>query len=98
MKLLEEKIFTLDGHNIKSMEGFHDEVQKVLCPKFTKYGRNWHAFNDILRGGFLSFELDEKITIIFKNKRYVEKRLGEGFFNKFTKVVAQNDNVELKFE
>ena len=95
---MEEKIFTIKGQNINSIEEFHDEIQNVLCPKFTKYGRNWHAFNDILHGGFLSFELGEKITIIFKNKRDVEKRLGEGFFNKFTKVVAQNDNVELKFE
>jgi len=96
--MTESKIFIINGQNINSLEEFHDEVQKVLCPKFTKYGRNWHAFNDILRGGFLSFELGEKIIIIFKNKRYVEKRLGEGFLNKFTKVVAQNDNVELLFK
>ena len=95
---MENKTFTLNGHNINSLKEFHDEVKNVLCPKFTKYGRNWHAFNDILRGGFLTFELDEKITIVFKNKRYVEKRLGEGFLNQFTKIVAQNDNVELKFE
>ncbi|MHA1126536.1 MAG: barstar family protein [Candidatus Heimdallarchaeota archaeon] len=96
--MTESKIFTINGQNINSLEEFHDEVQKVLCPKFTKYGRNWHAFNDILHGGFLSFELGEKITIIFKNKRYVEKRLGEGFLRQFTKVVAQNDNVELLFK
>ncbi|MHA1354845.1 MAG: barstar family protein [Candidatus Heimdallarchaeota archaeon] len=96
--MTESKIFIINGQNINSLEEFHDEVQNVLCPKFTKYGRNWHAFNDILRGGFLSFELGEKIIIIFKNKRYVEKRLGEGFFNQFTKVVGQNDNVELKFD
>ena len=95
---MEKKIFIINGHNINSLEDFHDEVQNVLCPKFKKYGRNWNAFNDILRGGFLSFELDEKITIIFKYKRYVEKRLGEGFLNQFTKTVAHNDNVELKFE
>ena len=95
---MESKTFTINGKNINSLEDFHDEVQNVLCPKFTKYGRNWHAFNDILRGGFLSFELGEKITIIFKNKRYVEKHLGEGFLRQFNKVVAQNDNVELLFK
>ncbi|MHA1186827.1 MAG: barstar family protein, partial [Candidatus Heimdallarchaeota archaeon] len=55
--MTESKIFIINGQNINSLEEFHDEVQNVLCPKFTKYGRNWHAFNDILRGGFLSFEL-----------------------------------------
>ncbi len=67
--MTEGKIFIMNGRNISSIEEFHDEVQNVLCPKFTRYGRSWNAFNDILRGGFGTFELGEKIIIIFKNKR-----------------------------
>ena len=63
--MIDGKIFTINGRNINSYDEFHDEVQSVLCPKFKHYGRNWHAFNDILRGGFGTFELGEKIIIIF---------------------------------
>ncbi|MHA1156919.1 MAG: barstar family protein [Candidatus Heimdallarchaeota archaeon] len=96
--MMEDKIFTISGRNINSIEEFHDEVQNVLCPKFSGYGRNWNAFNDILRGGFGPFELDEKIIIIFKNKRNVRKRLGENFLVKLTRLVEKHDNVELIFE
>lgn len=97
-QLSEIKVFTLDGHNINSISEFHDEIQNVLCPSFKHYGRSWNAFNDILRGGFGSFEFGEKIIIIFKYKRYVEKRLGEGFLKKIEKYVSSNKNIELKYE
>ncbi|MHA1213399.1 MAG: barstar family protein [Candidatus Heimdallarchaeota archaeon] len=95
---MDDKIFTLNGRNINSITEFHDEVRNVLCPAFKRYGRSWNAFNDVLRGGFGSFELGEKITIIFKNKKYVKKRLGEGFLKKVAKFAEIHDNVEIIFE
>ncbi|MFX0113433.1 MAG: barstar family protein [Candidatus Hodarchaeota archaeon] len=46
-----KKEFLLDGHNMTTITAFWDEVQKVLCPGFKDFSRNWNAFIDILRGG-----------------------------------------------
>ncbi|MGC9779586.1 MAG: barstar family protein [Candidatus Heimdallarchaeota archaeon] len=59
--ITERKIFTINGKNINSHPEFHDEILRVLCPVFKHYGRSWNALNDILRGGFGTFELGEKI-------------------------------------
>ena len=34
------------------VSNIHTEVQRVLCPEFTGYGRNLDALADILTGGF----------------------------------------------
>ena len=57
------KKFTLDG----SVKDFHSEIYNILCPKFRRYGRNYNAFVDILRGGFLEFEEDESVEITILN-------------------------------
>jgi RNAse (barnase) inhibitor barstar len=44
-------VFELDGALIETLEGFYDEVSRVLIPR-ADWGRNLDAFNDILRGGF----------------------------------------------
>lgn len=43
-------VFELDGGNFDSLEGFFDEVSRVLGTG--PWGRNLDAFNDVLRGGF----------------------------------------------
>jgi RNAse (barnase) inhibitor barstar len=87
--------FVLDGHNMKTLEEFYDEAQKILCPTFKHFGRNWDAFNDILRGGFGAFELGEEILLKVKYKNYIKKHLGEHFLKDFTEIVELNKNVEL---
>ena len=94
----EKKVFILDGHKMKSLDAFHDEAQRVLCPNFKGYGRNWHAFNDILRGGFGTFEYGEEIILVIKYKSYIKKHLGEGLLKKIIKLANSNRNVELRFE
>ena len=46
-----KRTFELDGTRFDTLEGFYDEVSRVLIPR-AKWGRNHDAFNDILRGGF----------------------------------------------
>lgn len=41
----------IDGARFDTLEGFYDEVERVLIPG-ASWGRNLDAFNDILRGGF----------------------------------------------
>ncbi len=64
---MNRKTFIIDGDNFSNLDGFYDEVQKILTDDFKEFGRNLHAFNDILRGGFCRFEYGEKIRLIWKN-------------------------------
>ena len=41
----------IEGRNFTTLEGFYDEISRVLIPQ-VEWGRNLDAFNDILRGGF----------------------------------------------
>lgn len=50
-----------------SKKDIHSEFGKKLCPKFRGYGKNMHAFIDILRGGFGSFDEDESVEITVIN-------------------------------
>jgi RNAse (barnase) inhibitor barstar len=43
--------YEIDGSRFATLEGFYDEVSRVLIPG-ADWGRNLDAFNDILRGGF----------------------------------------------
>ena len=47
------KTFILDGNNFTDMEGFYNEINKLLTKNLHwKTGHNLNAFNDLLRGGF----------------------------------------------
>ena len=89
-----KKTFILDGHKMKTEIEFYNGVQRVLCPSFSKMGRNLDAFNDILRGGFLTFEYGEEITLQFKYRKYAQKHLGRGFIKKIEQIIASNENIE----
>ncbi len=73
---MNKKQFIIDGNNFDSLEAFYDEANKVLCPNFKEFGRNFDAFNDILRGGFETFEYDEEIDLIWKNAIKSKENLG----------------------
>jgi RNAse (barnase) inhibitor barstar len=90
-----KKRIIIDGHNFKDMEEFYDEVQRTLCPGFKGFGRNLHAFNDVLRGGFLVFESEEDIILQVKFRNYIIRHMGEGFIIKFERIVENNKNVSL---
>lgn len=49
--LEQARVFTLDGSRFDDLDGFFDEVSRVLVPG-ARWGRNLDAFNDLLRGGF----------------------------------------------
>jgi RNAse (barnase) inhibitor barstar len=42
----------IDGERFATLDGFFDEVERVLLAPGVYWGRNLDAFNDILRGGF----------------------------------------------
>ncbi len=68
--------YEIDGKNFASINGFYDEVSRVLIPGST-WGRNLDAFNDILWGGFGTPE--EGFVLVWKNHHLSREKLGELF-------------------
>ena len=95
------KIFILDGNNFNDINGFYDEIDKLLTKDLTwKTGHNLDAFNDLLRGGFNVFEFGEPITIrwIIYNKS--KKDLGDDLILKLLEIMLHCDdtNHDVKVE
>lgn len=72
------KTFILDGNNFSDMEGFYDEIDRLLTKDLKwQTGHNLNAFNDLLRGGFGVHEYEEPITIRWVNYAKSKKDLGD---------------------
>ena len=56
----------IDGENFSSLEGFFDEMDKLLTKDLDfKTGHNLDAFNDLLRGGFGVHEYGQPLEILW---------------------------------
>jgi RNAse (barnase) inhibitor barstar len=74
---MNNKVFIFNGNNFDTLDGFYDEVERVLTKDLDwKIGRNLNAFNDILRGGFGAFEYEEPIHIIWEHSGKSKSDLG----------------------
>ena len=72
------KTFIPDGNNFTDMEGFYNEIDKLLTKNLQwKTGHNLNAFNDLLRGGFGVHEYNEPITIRLINFDKSKEALGD---------------------
>jgi hypothetical protein len=90
-----KKSLVFDGSSVKSMDDFYDEVHRVFCPGFKGFGRNWHAFRDVLRGGFLVFEEGEEITVTISGSKKMRKHLPESQYNRIIKYFEEASNITL---
>ena len=90
-----KKSFVLDGSSVKSVDDFYDEVQRVLCPGFKSFGRNWNAFRDVLRGGFTAFEEDEEIDVIISSSKKMRKNLPESQYRHIIRYFEEAENITL---
>jgi RNAse (barnase) inhibitor barstar len=68
--------YEIDGANFSTIDGFYDEISRVLIPGAT-WGRNLDAFNDILWGGFGTPE--EGFVLVWENHHLSRDRLGSDF-------------------
>ncbi|MFQ5831095.1 MAG: barstar family protein [Candidatus Thorarchaeota archaeon] len=89
------KDFTIDGHNMRSVDKFWDEVQRVLCPDFKYFGKNLDALVDILRGGSGAFEQGETIRLRLIHQNYAEKHLQASFIRKMLRIIEKSPNLEI---
>lgn len=83
--------FTIDGARFDDLDGFYDEVSRVLIPGAT-WGRNLDAFNDILRGGFGT---PDAFVLVWANSERSRATLGPAF-GKLVAIVREHDDVELR--
>lgn len=76
--MLTKQVFEIDGCNFSTLDGFYDEISRVLLPDIPVdgWGRNLDAFNDILRGGFGT--PDEGFVLRWKNSDVSIQQLGAG--------------------
>jgi RNAse (barnase) inhibitor barstar len=63
------KSFVINGNNFSDLSSFFDEVENVLTDKTSEFGRNFDAFNDVLRGGFGKYDYNESVELIWKNSK-----------------------------
>jgi RNAse (barnase) inhibitor barstar len=67
------KEFVIDGSRFSTLEGFYEEIDRVLI-RGANWGRNLDAFNDILRGGFGT--PDEGFVLRWSQSETSRKELG----------------------
>ncbi len=67
------KRYEIDGRAFFTLEGFFDEISRVLIPG-AGWGHNLDAFNDILRGGFGT--PDDGFELAWLNHGVSKERLG----------------------
>lgn len=97
-----KKTLTIDGKNFSNLEGFYDEIDRVLTKDLDwKTGHNLNALNDLLRGGFGVFEYEEPITLIWKNFNKSKKDLnqikdGKSILDLLIEIISEHSHIEFK--
>lgn len=87
------KTLILDGNNFHDLQGFYDEIDKILTKNLTwRTGHNLDAFNDLLRGGFGVHEYEEPILIQWVHYRKSKSDLGNETMLKLLEVFLDFDN------
>jgi len=89
---LEKKEFTIDGKDFSDLKSFYNAIGKQLVEN-NKWGKNWNAFNDILRGGFIKTEYEEPFTLIWTNANVSRNRLED--FDNIIKLIGKHSHIEL---
>ncbi len=67
------RVYVIDGATFSTLEGFYDQVSRVLIPG-AYWGRNLDAFDDVLDGGFGT--PDEGFVLVWRNSDLSRERLG----------------------
>lgn len=86
------KEFILNGNNFSNIEGFYNEIDKLLTKDLEwETGHNLDALNDLLRGGFGVFA-DEPIKIKWINYEKSKNDLGNDMILKIIEVMLDCNN------
>lgn len=92
---LEQKKFEIDGKDFSDLKEFYDIIGKQIVEK-NDWGKNWDAFNDILRGGFVKTEYGEPFILIWKNSIISESKLDD--YYDLISLIREHEHIDLKLE
>ncbi len=85
------KKFVLDGDRFFDMEGFYNEIDRLLTKDLDwQTGHNLNALNDLLRGGFGVHEYGEPILIKWKHFDKSKADLGQETVLRILEVMLWN--------
>lgn len=74
---MERMKIVIDGNNFSTLEGFFDEIDRVLTKDLDwKTGHNLDAYNDLLRGGFGVHDIEQPLEIHWINSEKSRRDLG----------------------
>lgn len=96
-------VLTIDGSNFSDMEGFYNEMDRVLTKDIDwQTGRNLNALNDLLRGGFGVHDYEEGFTLIWENSTKSQIDFQGSFsgdtasmFEKLVAIIHDHQHIEL---
>lgn len=82
----------IDGNNFSNLEGFYDEIDRLLTKDLGwKTGHNFMAFNDLLRGGFGVHEYGQPLKIKWLNYSKSKKELGDSTILTLLEIILDCD-------
>jgi len=94
---MNKQIIIINGENFSDLEGFYDEIDRVLTKDLDwKTGHNLDAFNDLLRGGFGVYEYEEPVKIIWTNYSESIKRLGSELSDTLIEIITDHHHIEFE--
>ena len=91
--ITERRTYVIDGNRFSNMEGFYDEVYRVMTKGKawdSRTGHNLDSFNDVLRGGFGMHGYGEPIRIVWKNYDKSKEDLGAEKTGKILEIILRD--------
>jgi len=85
------KIFELNGDLFEDVEGFYEEIDRMLTKDLSwRTGHNLDAYIDLLRGGFGVHEYGEPIVIRWLNFEKSQRELGMDFVQEIVDITTDD--------
>lgn len=89
------KTFTIDGNYLNNLDDFYDTIEEFFLQNSDlEFWRNLDALADIFSWWFGSFEIKEKIEIIWKNFEVSRKNIKN--IDIIEEIIWENEYILLK--
>jgi RNAse (barnase) inhibitor barstar len=92
---LDQKVFEIDGTDFSDLKGFYNSIGQQLVDQ-NKWGKNWNALNDILKGGFIKTEYGEPFKLIWKNSEISKSNFED--YKDIINLIRENDHIDLELK
>lgn len=92
---LKQKEFIIDGKDFSNLKEFYNCIGEQIVEN-NDWGKNWNAFNDILRGGFVKIEYGEPFILVWKNSGISESQLED--FNDIIDLIKEHKQINLRLK